>query len=373
MQLKPFELDIWLDAYAHDVAFDLAASTGPAWTANEILDLGGDDARERYLNHSLTYGRGAGSDGLRAAIAEMHGVDRECVQVVAGASEALLILFWLAAAPGANVVLPQPGFPTFAALPESLGVETRFYSIARENGFRIDVDEIEARTDANTKLILVNNPHNPTGATTTDAEMQALNDFAAARGITFVSDEVYHPIYHGTATQSAARLPNATVVSDFSKAFPLAGTRAGWIVERDRQRLEAYRNARQYFSVSNGSAGEILAEIAVRARQTIWRKSQEVASRNLETLDAFMGDRRDTFGWIRPRGGMTAFPWLLSGKDARGFCRTAAEHGVLLAPGDCFGAPDHFRIGFAAAGDRFADALDRLAGIEQLLDRALAR
>lgn len=373
MQLKPFALDIWLDTYAGEVEFDLAASTGPIWTASEILRLAGDVERDRYLNHALTYGRAAGSGGLRAAIAEMHGVGEECVQIVAGASEALLILFWIAATPNANVILPQPGFPTFSVLPDSLGLQTRFYRIARENEFRIDLAEIEALADANTKLILVNNPHNPTGTTLSDAEMQSLADFAAARDITLVSDEVYHPIYHGVATQSAARLPHATVISDFSKAFPLAGTRAGWIVERDRRRLEAYKNARSYFSVSNGSAGEILAEIAVRARHTVWGKTQEVASRNLAALDAFMSDRRDTFGWIRPRGGTIAFPWLRSGDDARGFCRTAAENGVLLAPGDCFGAPEHFRIGFAAAADGFAEALDRLARIEQLIDGALTR
>lgn len=373
MQLKPFALDLWLDAYAHDIDYNLAASTGPEWTVNEILDLAGDPERERYLDHTLTYGRAAGSAGLREAIAEMHGVDPEYVQVVAGASEALLILFWLAAAPGANVVLPQPGFPTFSALPESLGLQTRFYRIRRENAFRIDPAEIEALTDANTKLILVNNPHNPTGTTVGDAEMEALHDFTAARGITLVSDEVYHPIYHGPATQSAARLPHATVISDFSKAFPLAGTRAGWIVERDRRRLEAYRNARCYFSVSNNSAGEILAEIAVRARRTVWRKSQEAAGRNLELLDAFMANHRDTLGWIRPGGGMTAFPWLLSGDNARDFCRAAVESGVLLAPGDCFGEPEHFRIGFGAAGDRFAEALERLTRVEQLVDGALSR
>ncbi|HEY6325439.1 MAG TPA: aminotransferase class I/II-fold pyridoxal phosphate-dependent enzyme [Candidatus Cybelea sp.] len=373
MQLKPFALDIWLDTYAHDVEFDLGASTGPVWTANDILDLAGEAERERYLNHALTYGRASGSDRLRAAIAEMHGVGEECVQIVTGASEALLILFWLAAAPGANVVLPQSGFPTFSMLPESLGVETRFYRIRRENGFRIDVAEIEALIDASTKLVLVNNPHNPTGTTLSDDEMSALHDFTSVRGITLVSDEVYHPIYHGTATQSAARLSNATVVSDFSKAFPLAGARAGWIVERDARRREAYKNARCYFTVSNCSAGEILAEVAVRAREKVWRKTQESASRNLAVLDAFMAERRDTFGWIPPRGGLTAYPWLRSGEDARAFCRTAAEHGVLLAPGDCFGEPEHFRIGIGAVGDRFADALDKLARIEQLVDGALPR
>jgi aspartate/methionine/tyrosine aminotransferase len=363
MKLEPFALDIWLDDYVDKVDFDLAASTGPVWTANGILDLAGDEARERYLNHTLTYGRAAGADGLRHAIAEMHAVDPESVQIVAGASEALLILFWIAAEPGANVILPQPGFPPFTSLPQSLGLETRFYRVRRENAFQIDPAEIEALTDRYTKIVLVNSPHNPTGATISDAAMQCLHAFTASRGIVLVSDEVYHPIYHGTATQSAARLPGATVISDFSKAFPLAGTRTGWIVERDRARLEAYRNARCHFSVTNNSAGEILAEIAVRARDKVWRKTQEVASRNLDALERFMADRRDTFGWIRPNGGMTAFPWLLSGEDTRPFCRAAADVGVLLAPGDCFGAPEHFRVGFGAVGERFADALDRLASM----------
>ncbi|HVR45215.1 MAG TPA: aminotransferase class I/II-fold pyridoxal phosphate-dependent enzyme [Candidatus Binatia bacterium] len=373
MELKPFALDIWMDTYAHDIDFDLGGSTGPVWTANEILDLADEAQRERYLNHELTYGRASGSLGLRAAIAEMHAVDEECVQIVAGASEALLILFWLAAAPGANVVLPQSGFPTFSTLPESLGVETRFYKIRRQNGFQIDIAEIKALTDSNTTLVLVNNPHNPTGTTLSDAEMNVLHDFTSARGITLVSDEVYHPIYHGAATQSAVRLQNATVVSDFSKAFPLAGTRAGWIVERDARRREAYKNARSYFSVSNSSAGEILAEVAVRAREKVWGKTQETATRNLAALDAFMAERRDTFGWIPPRGGLTAYPWLRSGEGTRAFCRAAAEHGVLLVPGDCFGEPEHFRIGFGAAGGRFADALNRLATLDQVIDAALPR
>ncbi|MGC2820304.1 MAG: aminotransferase class I/II-fold pyridoxal phosphate-dependent enzyme, partial [Candidatus Sulfotelmatobacter sp.] len=125
MRLKPFLLDMWLDTYEHDIEFNLAASEGPCWTLNEILDLAGEEERERFLNHNLRYSRPAGADGLRAAIAEMQGVDVETVQVVTGASEALLILFWLAAEPEANVVLPQPGYPPYSDLPESLGIEIR--------------------------------------------------------------------------------------------------------------------------------------------------------------------------------------------------------------------------------------------------------
>jgi hypothetical protein len=66
MRLKPFLLDVWLDTYEHGIEFNLAASTGPVWTANELLDLGGEQARERYLNHNVVYGRPAGADTLRS-------------------------------------------------------------------------------------------------------------------------------------------------------------------------------------------------------------------------------------------------------------------------------------------------------------------
>jgi aspartate/methionine/tyrosine aminotransferase len=359
MQLKPFLLDVWLDQYEHGIDFNLAASTGPSWTVNDILALADDETRHHFLNHKLVYSRPGGADSLRAAIAVMQGVPAEAVQIVTGASEALLTLMWLAAEPGANVIIPQPGFTTFSALPESLGLETRFYRVRRENGFRIDPDEIKRLADAKTRLILVNSPHNPTGATIGDAEMEALHEFTAERGIQLVSDEVYHPIYHGSQAKSAARLPHATVISDMSKAFSIAGVRTGWMIEHDPERRRQYWNARAYFSISNTTTGEFLSEIAIRKRDVVLGKTQETASRNLELLERFISEHHDVLGWVPPQGGMTAFPWLVSGENARPLCQAAAERGILLAPGDCFDAPSHFRLGFAAAGDNFSMALDR--------------
>ncbi|MGC1373655.1 MAG: pyridoxal phosphate-dependent aminotransferase, partial [Candidatus Sulfotelmatobacter sp.] len=273
MQLRPFLLDMWLARYEHDVEFNLASSEGPPWTLNEILGLASEEQRHRFFNHDLVYSRPAGADGLRAAIADMQEVDVDTVQVVTGASEALLILFWLAAEAGANVVLPQPGYPPFSALPESLGIEIRYYAVRKERDFRIDLEEIKQLADRNTKLILINSPHNPTGATISDAELDSLHDFTTLRGIQLVSDEVYHPIYHpangGQATRSASRLPHATVIHDFSKAFPLAGVRTGWMIEHDAKRRELYWNARAIFSISNNTAGEMLAEIAMRHRNIV--------------------------------------------------------------------------------------------------------
>src|SRR3954462_1304717 len=164
MQLKPFLLDMWLDTYEHNIEFNLAASTGPIWTLNDILNLASEEERQRFLNHKLVYSRPAGAEGLRAAIADMHAVPVDTVQVVTGASEALLVLMWLAAEPQANVIVPRPGYPPFSALPESLGIQIRYYAIRSENKFRIDVEQIKRLANADTKLVLVNSPHTPTGA-----------------------------------------------------------------------------------------------------------------------------------------------------------------------------------------------------------------
>jgi aspartate/methionine/tyrosine aminotransferase len=369
MQLKPFLLDAWLDRHEHGIEFNLASSEGPRWSVNEMLDLGSEEQRHRFLNHKLGYSRPAGADSLREAIAEMQDVPVEAVQVTTGASEALVAMMWLAAEPGANVIVPLPGFTSFSALPQSLGLDTRFYHVRRENDFRVDLAEIRRLTDAKTKLILINSPHNPTGAVMNDAEMEELHAFAAERGIQLVSDEVYHPIYHGPKSTSAARLPHATVIHDLSKAFAIAGVRTGWMIEHDAKRRQQYWTARAYFSISNSTTGEMLAEIAIRRRDAVLQRTQEVATRNLQILDRFMAEHRDVLGWVRPQGGMTAFPWLRSGEDARPFCQAAAERGVLLAPGDCFDVPSHFRLGFTAVDEDLPKALDRLGEMVQQWSR----
>src|ERR1700739_1383125 len=129
MQLKPFLLDAWLDTYEHNIEFNLAASTGPIWTVNQLLSLATEEVRHNFLKHKLVYGRPARAESLREAIAEMRGVSAAGVQIATGASEALTILMWLAAEPGANVILPLPGFPTFFALAGFPGIETRFYRV----------------------------------------------------------------------------------------------------------------------------------------------------------------------------------------------------------------------------------------------------
>jgi aspartate/methionine/tyrosine aminotransferase len=362
MDLKPFLLDQWLSRHEDSgVTFNLGGSTGPPWTLGDLLQLSGEDAGRRLLESPVAYGLAAGGRGLRKAIAEMREVPEDHVLILCGASEALVHLFFLAARPGANVIVPFPGFPPYHALPESLGLEVRLYHLRRENSYGIDLQAVKRLADANTQLLLVNSPHNPTGAVLTDGEVRDLHDFAAHRNIQFVSDEVFHPIYHGRASASAASLPRATVIGDFSKAFALPGLRIGWMIEPDHRRREQYLNAREYFSISNTPVGEFFAEIAVRHRDAVLGRTQQVASANLRRLDRFFLEHADVLDWVRPEGGMTGFVRLVSGADARPFCEAAVAHGLVLTPGDCFGVPDHFRLGFGVGPDWFPRAVERLS------------
>jgi aspartate/methionine/tyrosine aminotransferase len=364
MKLPPFLLDRWIaqkNTADPPIEYDLASSTGPVWTLRELLALSGGDELEALLDTNVSYTSAVGTPALRAAIAALEGVTPDDVQVVTGAAEALLILFFLAAEPGANVVLPNPGFPANTALAESLGIAIRFYTLRAENQFRPDLDEIRGLVDRDTRLLLVNSPHNPTGAVLSDAEMESLHDFCAERNIRFVSDQVYHPIYHGPHTRSAARLSHATVISDFSKALCLSGLRVGWIVDLDPRRRERYRDARNYFTITSNVFGERLAVLALAHSQKIYERARQVSQENLALLDRVFSRHEGLLHWVRPRGGMTAYPWLADGADAREFCLRLAKRGVLIVPGDCFGQPSHFRLGFAASGNRFPLAMERFA------------
>jgi aspartate/methionine/tyrosine aminotransferase len=364
MQIPPFLLDEWLNHY-HFVStppeFDLASSTGPISSTNQILELMTPDERERFDETQLIYSAVTGKRPLRQAIADLHGVGVDEVQILTGASEALLSLFFIAAEPGANVLLPFPGYPPTAVEARLLGLETRFYHLRRENDFAIDLDEIKKLADAKTKLLLINSPHNPTGATVSNAQMRELHDFAVERGIPFVSDEVYHPIYYQEETSSAAVLPHAIVVGSFSKALSLSGLRVGWIIDRDPARQRQYMDARGYFTISNSPFAEDLALVALRYRDRILERTRRSAAANLNLLDQFFAEWNGELGWVRPRGGMVSFPWLKRGGNAREFCSAVAERGTLLAPGDCFGMPEHFRLGFGVTEKGFADGLQKIA------------
>jgi aspartate/methionine/tyrosine aminotransferase len=141
------------------------------------------------------------------------------------------------------------------------------------------------------------------------------------------------------------------------KAASLPGLRTGWIIDADAERRRRAIDARGYFTVSGSPVLEAITVHALRHRDVVLGRSRSVTSRNLATLAAFMENHGDVMSWVRPQGGTIAFPWFADGRNSRAFCSELAGQGVLVVPGDCFGAPKHVRVGLGAEADGFAEAI----------------
>jgi aspartate/methionine/tyrosine aminotransferase len=359
MKLDPFVLEHWLERYQQatpPIRFNLGASMGPPWTLGELLALDADFPAQ-LMQTRISYAPTNGSPALRAEIAALTNEDPDAVLVTTGASEAMSILFCLVAEPGRNVVLPDAAFPAFASVARAWGLEAKTYGLDRAEGFRFSTERVLDVVDDDTALVLLNTPHNPTGTVVRRQQLEALARALADRRIPLVVDEVYHPLYFGAPSRSAAGVANVIVVGDMSKALSLPGLRTGWIIDADTSRRAQALEARSYFTISGSPVLEAIATHALRHRDAVLARSQRVTSSNLQALGVFMDDHRDVLSWVAPEGGTVAFPWFVDGRNSRPFCTELAENGVLTVPGDCFGAPAHVRVGFGAQADGFEQAL----------------
>ncbi|MBC7986874.1 MAG: pyridoxal phosphate-dependent aminotransferase [Sphingomonadaceae bacterium] len=362
MDLPPFLLDHWLSKYdfaTPPIAFNLASSTGPRWSVDELTELGG--APLDIARTVLSYAPPAGDRALREAVAALHAVDPDWVVMTTGASEALSILLCLEQRHAANLVIPDPGYPAYAAMARAWRWGVRQYPLAREAGFTQRRETVLNAADADTAMAIVNTPHNPTGSVMEAGELAGLADALAARGAPLVVDEVYHPLYFGAPLPSAAGVENVIVISDMSKALSLPGLRTGWIIDRDAARRGRIIDARSYFTISGSPLLERLAAHALRHADALLDRLRMVAGGNLDRLDAMIMRSEGVLSWSRPRGGTTSFPWFSDGRDSRRFCEALADAGVLVAPGDCFGHPSHMRVGFAQQAEGFEAAIMRFA------------
>ena len=359
MNLPPFLLDHWLAKHSFatpPIAYDLASSTGPKWSVGELLSIGGGASLDDAI---IGYAPSEGTKALRQAIGAFLGVDPDWVVVTTGASEAFSILLCLAARRGANIVLPSPGYPAYEPMAGVWGLGVRHARLARDKSFRQDAGDMLAAVDGETVLALVNTPHNPVG---TIMPREAIGELAAAldlKGVPLIVDEVYHPLYFDGAQATAASVENVVVMSDMSKALSLAGLRIGWLIERDASRRAKIIAARSYFTISSSPVLERLAVHALAHHGVLLSRLHTLASENLAALSAFMDRVSDVLAWVKPAGGTVCFPWFRDRRDSRRFCEALAARGVLVAPGDCFGMPEHMRVGFALLKpEKFFEALE---------------
>jgi aspartate/methionine/tyrosine aminotransferase len=362
MQLSPFKLERYFARYEFSAKYLLCSSDCESLSVGDLLAF--ESGAEHGLKHHwLGYTESLGAPSLRQEIARIYtSITPEQILVHSGAEESIFLFMHAAIQPGDHIIAHWPCYQSLFEVARSIGAEVSFWEARPENGWALDLDELEGLLRPNTRVIVVNTPHNPTGWLMPREDFDRLNRLALERGIFLFSDEVYRELEHDPADRLPAACdvnPSALSLGVMSKTYGLAGLRIGWIATQNEDLRRKIAALKDYTTICNSAPSEFLAELALRHREQLAARNLGIIQANLSLLDGFLARHADLFTWVRPKAGPIAFPKLLKG-DIDSFCdELVHESGVLLLPGTIYDHPgNHFRVGFARKN--MPEALERL-------------
>ena len=350
MELRPFALERFFAKHEFSTRFLLCSSDPESWRTSEILALE-PGSQEQYLDHWLGYTESLGAAGLRTEIAKIYTtIDQADVVCFAGAEEGIYWFVHAALQSGDHAIVHTPCYQSHTELARSVGAEVSEWRATEENQWSLNIDELKRLIRPTTKVILLNSPHNPTGAQLSHQVFAEVNVLAQAHGIVVFSDEVFRECeFDPSLRLPAACDTNSSAVSlgVVSKTYGLPGLRIGWIATHNRGILERMSNMKDYTTICNSAPSEFLATIALRHRSTLAARTLSIIAGNLTLLDGFFKRYADAFQWVRPVASPMAFPKYLGGDIDVFADRLLRDAGVLLLPGTVYGdAGNHFRLGF---------------------------
>jgi aspartate/methionine/tyrosine aminotransferase len=369
MQIRPFALERYFAQHEFTAELLLCSSDVESYALRELLTLADDETRALWDELSLGYTETAGHPLLRAEIAALYpGLEPDDVLVFAGAQEAIFAFAQAALGADDHAVVVTPDYQSLHEVARAAGAQVSSVELEHDSGWTLDLDEVRRALRPETAAIVVNFPHNPTGAHIDRATLDGLVEIAEEAGAYLFSDEVYRWLEHAPA----ALLPGAAELSAralslgvMSKTFALPGLRIGWLACRDRELLARIAAIKDYTTICSSAPSEILALIALRRRDEVVARSRAIVDANLPLLDDFFARWDGVFEWVRPRGSAIGFPRLVADVVIEDFARALVdEEGVLLVPGSIYEQPgNHFRIGFGRRNMPEALArLERFAG-----------
>jgi aspartate/methionine/tyrosine aminotransferase len=232
-----------------------------------------------------------------------------------------------------------------------------------ERGFRPDLEDARRVIGPGTRLVVVNFPPIPTGATLTEAEQDELIGLVEAAGAYLVWDDAFGDLTYGTPPlpPPGGKSDRAISMGTLSKAYGLPGLRVGWCIAAE-EILERFIRIRDYTMLHLSPMVELVAQKAIEKGDALLGLRLEEALGNLAVLEAWAAENAGRIGWVRPGGGVSAFIRFLDVPDVHAFCRRLArEQKVLLVPGSCFQWPQYARLGFGCAKAELEAGLARLS------------
>lgn len=329
----------------------------PDFEVPEEVQIAAIDAiRDGKNSYSPTQGIAPLRERLKAQILEHHPhPDRE-VFISSGTSGGLVLAMMAMINPGDEVIFLDPYFVMYPALLKLFGGVP--VAVDSYPDFRLNPDKIKAAITDKTKMILINSPANPTGATATSEELEAVANLAAERNIALVSDEIYSRFFYDGEFVSPAAFNDQTIVIDgFSKSHAVTGWRVGF-VHGPSEVVATMLKLQQYSFVC---APQPAQWGALRALDVDLTGQIDGYHRK---RDLIYGGLADHYEVIRPGGAFYIFP-KAPARGGTAFVEEAIRRGLLIIPGKIFSQRDsHFRISFAAADQtlrRGIEVLQQLA------------
>lgn len=363
MQISPFKIERYFAKYEFNVDYVLCGSDCESMTVDELLSLE-PDAADRFRKLWLGYTESQGSPTLRDEISQIYQkITPKQVLVHTGAEEAIFLFMHAMLSAEDHVIVHWPCYQSLMEVARSIGCEVTLWKVDEARGWALDPDDLPQMIKSNTRVIVVNTPHNPTGYLMQADAFQAISRIASDNGIILFSDEVYRESEY----RAEDRLPAACDLGEhtislgvLSKTYGLPGLRIGWIATQNEDVYKRMAVLKDYTTICNSAPSEFLAELALRYRAKLVERTQKIILSNLDVLDDFFERQTARFAWQRPRAGSIGFPKFIGG-DVEAFCDALVQKaGVLLLPGTVYDDPgNHFRIGFGRKN--MPEAVGRLA------------
>lgn len=367
MRLERFAMERMQSTYENEVDINLSESGVAPLSARELLEEDAG-ALEGFLDQRLVYSQSNGTAELRALVAAMYpGATAAHVEVTNGGSEANYIATWHLVEPGDEVVMLVPTYMQTWGLARAFGATVREWRLVEDQAagrWRADIAALDALVNDKTKLIIICNPNNPTGARLTADDLDQIARAADRVGAWVLADEIYRGAeLDGNDTPTMwGRSERVIVTGGLSKAYGLPGLRIGWIAGPP-ETVASFWSYHDYTSIAPGTLSDRLARAALEParRERLVARTRGILNANLPVIEQWLGAYGGAFEWTRPEAGAIVFVRYRHRINSTTLANRLREtKSVLIVPGDHFGMDGYVRLGFGEPSEYMMRGLDRL-------------
>ncbi|MGD0308743.1 MAG: aminotransferase class I/II-fold pyridoxal phosphate-dependent enzyme [Acidobacteriota bacterium] len=374
MRLDKFEMERLQSTWENRVKYNLSESSVHPMSPRELVP--DPEFLERLMDAPLIYNQSNGTDELRSAIAAFYpGATLDHVEVTNGGSEANFVSIYSMLEPGDEVVIILPNYQQIWGLINSFGMAVKPVRLHEELAWAPDLAELEAAVSPRTRMIVVCNPNNPTGAILTAGEMDAMVRMASKCGAWILADEIYQGSERSGLTTPTfwGKYDRVIITNGLSKAYGLPGLRIGWIVA-PKDIIAKTWSYHDYTSIAPGTLSDTLACIAFTpaGRARCLERTRDICRKNFPLFRSWMESHGSLLRMVEPKAGAIAYVrYDLPVNSTTIVERLLKEKSVLVVPGDHFGMDQYLRIGYGPPPDYLRQGLDLVREVIEEIRREM--